>query len=57
MEASTQLPEKLEEALRRGVLNRMPLTILSVSQSTTSRLEFPVPQRKTVNRETHSLFG
>lgn len=28
MEASTQLPEKLEEALRRGVLNRLPVTIL-----------------------------
>ena len=28
MEASTQLPEKLEQALRRGVLNRLPVTIL-----------------------------
>jgi hypothetical protein len=28
MQASTQLPEKLQEALRHGVLNRLPITIL-----------------------------
>ena len=46
MQASTQLPEKLQEALRHGVLNRLPLTIVPFVNQQLRDWDFLFPNEK-----------
>lgn len=46
MQASTQLPEKLQQALRRGVLNRLPVTILPFLNQQLRDWNFLFPNEK-----------